>query len=305
VRKSVLFCMVWGVLLGAFQPVFAGVHDGIAAIVDDEIITLGTLDETMVVARARAEMAGTPIKDEVAFKKQVLDMLVVKQLQLQQAKKHGLAVTEKEVQDAIGRIKNDQGMDDAKFKQALANDHLSYSAFKQSIEEQLIIQKLVHTAVGHDIVVTDSEVARAKKQVAQASRRYKVMDYRLAVGDGAGKQSLKAMQGLSKRLQEKGVVADQLLKASAFRGVEGQSMGERLLSQLPSVFADVVAKMKAGQVSAPIKAANGYHVLVLEAITGGLDDTQIRQRLFMRHVDEKRREWLQQLRALTYVKLLV
>ena len=106
-------------------------------------------------------------------------------------------------------------LDDAKFKQALANDHLSYSAFKQSIEEQLIIQKLVHTAVGHDIVVTDSEVARAKKQVAQASRRYKVMDYRLAVGDGADKQSLKAMQGLSKRLQEKGVVANQLLKASA------------------------------------------------------------------------------------------
>jgi peptidyl-prolyl cis-trans isomerase SurA len=50
--------------------------------------------------------------------------------------------------------------------------------------------------------------------------------------------------------------------------LEGGDLGERHLAELPELFAKEVVRMKAGQVSGPIRAGNGFQLIKLIAIGG-------------------------------------
>src|SRR5690606_16527879 len=57
--------------------------------------------------------------------------------------------------------------------------------------------------------------------------------------------------------------------------IEGGSLGWRRGSQLPSILAEQVAKMKVGEVSEPIRTPSGFHLFRLNAMRGGVQQSVV------------------------------
>ncbi|MGH8189117.1 MAG: peptidylprolyl isomerase, partial [Steroidobacteraceae bacterium] len=65
--------------------------------------------------------------------------------------------------------------------------------------------------------------------------------------------------------------------------IEGGSLGWRRGPQLPSIVAEQVAKMKAGEVSEPIRTPSGFHLFRLNEIRGGVQQSVVAQ-VHARHI---------------------
>ena len=65
--------------------------------------------------------------------------------------------------------------------------------------------------------------------------------------------------------------------------LEGGDMGWRKPAQLPSMFSDLVADMKAGDIKGPIKSGRGFHLIKVMDKRGATSEGQIEQTQ-VRHV---------------------
>ncbi len=103
--------------------------DGIAVIVEDEIITLYDIQKEQ-------RLSHLP-------KKEVLDLLIRKKLEAIEIKKRGISVSDDEVYDEIRRLASANGMSIAQFYDAVRESNgLTSSELKAKIKERLLSQKL-------------------------------------------------------------------------------------------------------------------------------------------------------------------
>ncbi|MGY8795476.1 MAG: peptidylprolyl isomerase, partial [Woeseiales bacterium] len=65
--------------------------------------------------------------------------------------------------------------------------------------------------------------------------------------------------------------------------LEGGSMGWRPGNQLPTLFFDTVGDMQSGEISKPIRAVSGYHLVKINEIRGTTQQSEIEQTL-VRHI---------------------
>ena len=65
--------------------------------------------------------------------------------------------------------------------------------------------------------------------------------------------------------------------------IEGGSLGWRRGPQLPSIIAERIQQMKAGEVSAPIRTPSGFHLFRVNEIRGGVQQSVVAQ-VHARHI---------------------
>ncbi len=118
-------------------------EDRIIAVVNDEVITASEM-----------ETAGTKV-----FPSKSLSFLIEKKLQLQVAKKKGLSVYNKDIEETLNDIKKMNGFkSDTEMEEALLKEGASLEDYKREIKEQLIILKLINREIKSRISASDKEV---------------------------------------------------------------------------------------------------------------------------------------------------
>jgi peptidyl-prolyl cis-trans isomerase SurA len=127
------------------------------------------------------------------------------------------------------------------------------------------------------IVITEGEIdnlLKARQEQQGGNDEYNVSHILVVVPENASPEQVQARRA---RAEE---VLAQLAKNADFRQVaaafsdapdalQGGAMGWRSTSRLPALFAEALAKMRPGEVSAILRSANGFHVLRLNDRRGG------------------------------------
>jgi len=136
-------------LLGGGFSSSEAVVDRVVAVVNQEIITL-----------SEVEKWSQPLQNEIqtedrlerrervqeVFRK-VLERLIEERLIDQEARKSGLKVSSKEVEEAVEEIRRRNAVNQEQFERLLASEGLTFEAFKKEIEKKLLRTKLVNWAV--------------------------------------------------------------------------------------------------------------------------------------------------------------
>ncbi|MDR1315011.1 MAG: SurA N-terminal domain-containing protein [Deltaproteobacteria bacterium] len=129
--------------------------DRIVAQVNRNVITLSELQQ-------RVNTLSPPQKAALSgngdIQRQVLDLMVDEELVSQAALKIGIQVAESEVDEAVKSVMDQNKMDAATFKRALASVGTSLPAFRGQLRLEILKNKVLSYSIMSRIVVTEEEV---------------------------------------------------------------------------------------------------------------------------------------------------
>ena len=145
-------------LFSIFNVMAADYLDGIAAIVEDDIVLDSELvgEVQTIVARLQKQQVKLPAKD--VLYRQVLERLIVDKLQTQRAKRAGMNVSDEYVNVSIEKIARSNRMSMGEFKETLAAEGMSFASFQENVRKEITINQLRSREIGARIKVSDQEV---------------------------------------------------------------------------------------------------------------------------------------------------
>ncbi|MDR0881177.1 MAG: SurA N-terminal domain-containing protein [Candidatus Adiutrix sp.] len=150
-----LMALILTLILAAWPgPARAGL-DGVAAVVNGEIITLKQVDNRVSNLAKTRQAAGVPRE---ALRQKVLEGLIDQELINQAAKTKGVFITDSDVSMALESIKKENNLTDAQFQASLAQSGTTIEAFRDDLRVELLRNRVMGAQV-IKTVVTDSEVS--------------------------------------------------------------------------------------------------------------------------------------------------
>ena len=137
------FCSLFAAaLLVASLSALAQPLERIAAVVDEEIILQSELDRAVVNIRSQYAGKEAQLPPPDVLQRQVLERLILIRLQAARAASTGLRVSDEEVDNAVLNIARQNKMSVDQLRQQLAADGLAYGDFRNSLRDEIVVQRL-------------------------------------------------------------------------------------------------------------------------------------------------------------------
>ena len=259
---------------GAATQTSAGVElDRVVAVVNDDIISGSELDTRLGRVREQLRQSGTAPPPPDALRRQVLERLILRRLQLQIARNSGMRVDDESLNRTILRIAEQNELTLREFRDAVERDGHDFARFREEIRDDILIAEVRRRRVENQINISqrdiDDYISMMESRGTEADRhRYRIGHILIAVPDGASSEEIDEARGRAERvLEELRAGADfanmAVTHSDGQKALEGGDLGWRLASDLPTMLADAVLRLDTGAVSEPVRSASGFHLVKL------------------------------------------
>ncbi|MBM4287021.1 MAG: hypothetical protein FJ135_02525 [Deltaproteobacteria bacterium] len=245
--------------------VAAKIVDRIVAQVNEEIITLSELEQAMKYVQANP---GAPQpKDNDAFRRQMLDVLIDRKLAKEEAKRYGMTVSDKELQKALDDIKQRNGFaDDEALANALAKDGMTLEQLRQQISEQIIQDRLMSVTVKARVKVPEAEARRYyEEHFKGAENRVHIKVISLPVPPGSSDLQQEEIRSQAERIlleAKRGADFNKLAQEQSkpMPGIPSGDLGYVRQGDLDPRFFEFLASLRPGEV-VPLKTPQGFQII--------------------------------------------
>ena len=255
-------------------PTFADVQrlDGIAAVVNDDVVLLSELNERFDSFKTQLTPAQLQqIPDESAIINQILERLIVESIQLQEAERRGIVIDDEEINETARNYAGQQNKTLEQFQEALGQEGVTYEMFLVEIRRQMTLSRIQQIMVNRRLYVSKRDIEDFRKSPyfqELASEEYRIGHILLAIDANAGPDAETRAKDtadfLIEELRGGTELAGLAVNYSASNtALEGGDLGWRKASQIPSLFSDQILEMAVGEVADPIKNSLGIHVVQL------------------------------------------
>lgn len=275
-KRLFLPCLLLTGLIGATAQSAAEPLNRILAVVNDDVVLASEVAAKLDIIRdqLRSQMAELPPED--VLRQQVLERVIVEQLQLQLAARNNIQVDDETLNSSLRNIAAQNDMDLDEFRATLEREDHDFAAFREEIRNQIILSRLHQQTVGSRITVTEQEIDTllANEQAWGGSEKeYRLGHILIAAPEGATPEQLREAQQQAEetvtRLRGGADFATTAVSISAGQtALEGGDLGWRKAGQLPTLMAEIVHTMQPGQISDPIRAGGGFHIVKLLELRG-------------------------------------
>ncbi|MGY4831279.1 peptidylprolyl isomerase [Sphaerotilaceae bacterium SBD11-9] len=263
--------------------------DYIIAIVNQELVTAGEVQQRMDQVRENARRNGMRLPPEDELRRGVLEALISERAQITNARESGTRVDDTEVERAIANVAAQNQLTPAQLRERLAREGMDYARFRKNIREQLMMERTREREVQARIRISDTEIENwleNQRTAAGSASEYNIAQVLVTVPEGASEAVVAERRARAEAALARirggeafdAVVRDVSEDTNRARGGE---IGLRPANRLPDVFLDAVRPLKAGEVSpAVLRTGAGFHILkLLERNEAGvLSITQTRAR---------------------------
>ncbi|KXJ63410.1 molecular chaperone SurA [Achromobacter xylosoxidans] len=271
--------------------------DGIAAIVDKDVITLRELRDASQRVAGELKSRGIQVPDDQTLQHQVLQRLIMERVQRHEADRLGIRVDDKQIDTAIQAIASRNKITVQQLRQELEKSGTTWENYRKSLRDEIRSDRLRQRAVDSTIVISDAEVdaflkdqrrnpafgaappqaAQAQPQVQpqpapeQAAAPAGPMLYALAqilvrVPEGSSPDQLSLLRKKAEGLLARAKRGDDFASLAAAssdgpEALQGGVMGVRPLDGWPDLFVKAISNLQKGQVSQLIQSGNGFHII--------------------------------------------
>ena len=271
--------------------------DRVAAVVNDGVVLQSELDEQVVLIAERLRQQKLDLPPENVLRKQVLERLVLQEIEMQRADKAGLKVPDEALNSAMQDVAERNKIPLSQLPEALAAQGIDYASYRDSMRKELTLSLLRQRDVIQRISVTPREIDQyldKQKNAPEQTGEYNVSHILIAVGQAATPDQLDAADKRANDVYTRANGGEDFAKlavaySNSQTALEGGALGWRKGAELPTFLTDVIAHLKAGEVSKPLRTPTGYHIIKLNE-TRNTNQQVIVQQVHARHILMKTNE---------------
>src|SRR5690606_25299118 len=111
--------------------------DGIAAIVDKEVITLAQVDAKAVQVRRQMEQQQIPVPEAAVLRRQVLQQMINAALQDHEAQRVGIRVSDAQVEQAVQSIAQRNRITVDQLRAEITNSGMDWDDYRSDLRSQI------------------------------------------------------------------------------------------------------------------------------------------------------------------------
>lgn len=287
--------------------------DNIVAVVNNNVITRQELN--ILVNQLRKQI---PKDKQIAtseLQQQALNQLINKNLLIQAALRANINLSKEDVNEAIQHFAAQRNMNVKELIHRIAKEGVSESQLRQTMTDNLLVQKIVQSEIMGKSQVSDTEIESAIARVQQEGHPLPppITAYAYHVQHILIKNDNEISRKLINQIGQQarsGVSFEQLARQYSQDGSaqNGGDLGWLMDGETVPQFEATVKSLQPGQISQPVRTQFGWHIIRLLQIRSD-DSPQQRQRNGMRAVliQEKRdilqQNFLQQLHEQAYIRI--
>lgn len=282
--------------------------DRIVAIVNEEIITLGDVEEFVEVEKAekiksiRDYFLGLKLREK-------LELLIEDRLIRQEAKRMGIEVGEGEIDQVVEGIKRKNLISDDELKENLKRENISYESFRQGIRDAIIRERVISRMVTPELNLDDRKLREYYDLHKDEFKEEEVRLRQVFISGVREDSRERAKKALS--LIIKGVPFEEVAKEYSDEpsGKYGGDIGFVKKNDLIPELRDALKGKAKGEITDIIRSPYGYHILRLEEIKGGnpppFDEVkeEIKRRLILEESQKRYREFVEKLKRKSYIEI--
>lgn len=238
----------------------------IAATVNEDVISVYDL-----VSRTRLAIVASRLEDNNETRqrlaRQLLRIMIEEKLQLQEAKRVGVDVSNKEIEEAIQRIEQSNRWPPGQLQAFLQGAQIPSAAIVEQIRASIAWQKVMRRRLRPQVDISDLEVdeALAKLRENIGKPEYRVAEIVLPVErpelEAEVQRSAETIVQRVRAGTPFPILAQQFSQSPS--AAAGGDLGWLQPGQLESQLEQAVRNMQPRDVSAPLRTLTGFHVLYL------------------------------------------
>lgn len=252
--------------------------DRIVAVVNSDAITLYELRSRteQAMAQLRGRNVTPPPRED--FERQVLERMIYEKVQLQHAEETQMRVDDRMLEAALGRIAESNSMNATQLRSAVERDGIPWSRFRDDIRKEIILSRLRDREVESRVVVTEGEIDNylaSPQRKAEQPEEYNISHILLRVPEGASPETLMRLKARADAALDAIKRGDDFARVAASYSeaqdaLSGGSLGWRPVDRMPQLFADMLPKLKVGEVSEIMRSPAGFHIMKVVDKRGGV-----------------------------------
>ena len=327
-RLSVIFStfLLVAVVAGAVHAQQSEVIDGVAAIVNKDVITISQVRE-LVGSRERSlreAYSGNQLAAKIAeMRAAAVKDLIDRQLIIQEFKKmqeKGASIPEYVIDDRVQTIIREEfGGDRSNFVRTLQAQGYTMTRFKEVEREKIIVQAMRQAKVNENFVVSPNQIQNYYDKNKGAYALPEQIKLRMIVlREGTGSD----VPGTGSKSQTAAEIRQKLASGAEFARMAemyseddttrdaGGDWGWIEHNTLNEQLTKVAFSLRAGQVSDVVKLGDSYYIMVVEARKNAtvkpMGDVreEIERNLIQQERMKVQNRWLESLRKKAYIKIL-
>jgi peptidyl-prolyl cis-trans isomerase SurA len=296
------------------------VLDRVVAVVNDEALTLSEVQEEgqPVIRKIFQDFVGVERDRRVEeAQKRLMDDLIDRRLMYQVAKREGMLPSPSEVSSSIEELKRtNNATDDAQFRALLRAEGLTLEQIRRSIGERLAIGRLLARQIRSAIILDEDEMLKYYQDHPEQFQRAPEASIRhILVPVSRGTEEAAARALAEEALAKIRAGADFAQVARQYSGSptreRGGDLGTVRKGELAPEIEAAAFNLPAGAVSPLIRTGAGWNLIQVDSVRtetlAPYADAResIRDRLFQEKFEARRKEWVEGLRARSFIQVLI
>ena len=257
--------LLWGWLAAPLQPMAQEVQR-IAAVVNDDVISLFDIESRITLLIATS---GMPNSADVRsrLRQQVLRTLIDERLEVQEATRIKAVATEKEVNDAVGRIETANKMPQGSLLKALAADGIDSASLLAQIKAGLSWQKVVSRRLRPNVDIGQDEIDEVIDRInsEKGTTEYLLAELFLAIEgpdqEDEVRNNMEQMLDQMRRGVSFSAMAQQFSQSAS--ASQGGDIGWVERGSLDPEVVNVIDALEKNHATPPIRTPSGFYVYLL------------------------------------------
>ena len=271
---ALIFFAAAGAAHAQAQSAAGELLDRIVAVVNDGIVLQSELDERLLTTAAGLRQQGVQLPPRELLERQILEQLIIEQVQVQRAGRMGIQVPDSALNSALTNLAQRNGLTLSQLPDALASQGLSYARYREDIRKEMLLEELRRRDLESRVNVTQQEVDEyLARNDANANVEFNISHILVPIPPGSEQADVDEARRKIESVYEKLRSGEDFSRmavaySSGQQALDGGRLGWRQGDQLPTLFADVVPDLAAGEFSAPIRSASGFHIVRVNETRG-------------------------------------
>ena len=248
--------------------------DQVVAIVDEDIILASELQERVQGVRSTMESRGVDVPEDDVLVRETLDRLILDSIQLQLADRYGVRIPDQQLDESMTRLAQRNGLSLEQFRVALEQSGQSYAVARESLRDDLAIQRVQQGNVMRNINITEQEIDNflaTEEGETLTQPEYRVVQALLSTSRNEDAlvvaEKERFVDDVLATVQS-GTPFEEAVSITQPFVFSGGDLGWRKLGDIPSMFAEVVPSLSVGEVT-KVRSSSGFHLVYLADAVGG------------------------------------